>query len=136
MRPLCALAWRKALRVASPPGDRGGFIMLTRRASEKRLTTATIADGAADRPDEVGIGGCVPGKFAPIRFLGTDEETSNAKDHFLIRRTLAFMIRIWQGKVGQYCCPNWRLARCASAGLSSGPHRTVISGAIGHRGAA
>jgi hypothetical protein len=67
MRPLCALAWRKALRVASPPGDRGGFIMLTRRASEKRSTTATIADGAADRPDEVGIGGCVPGKFVPIR---------------------------------------------------------------------
>jgi hypothetical protein len=82
MRPLCALAWRKALRVASPPGDRGGFIMLTRRASEKRSTTATIADGAADRPDEVGIGA---GKFVPIRFLGTDEETSNAKDHFLIR---------------------------------------------------
>jgi hypothetical protein len=36
MRPLCALAWRKALRVASPPGDRGGFIMLTRGTSEKR----------------------------------------------------------------------------------------------------
>jgi hypothetical protein len=60
MRPLCALAWRKALRVASPPGDRGGFIMLTRGTSEKRSTTATIADGAADRSDEVGIGGPCP----------------------------------------------------------------------------
>src|SRR5713226_1012916 len=31
---------------------------------------------------------------------------------FRVRRTLVFMGRIWQCKLGQYCCPSWRPARC------------------------
>ncbi len=58
-----------------------------------------------------------------------------ATDHFLDRRTLAFMIRIWQGKVGQYCCPSWRPLDLRPV-LSSGLHRTVRSGPSRVRGAA
>src|SRR5262245_63542233 len=40
------------------------------------------------------------------------------------------MIRIWQGKLGQHCCPSWGRPTF-SAGLSYGPHRTVRE--AGHR---
>src|SRR5262249_6210941 len=108
---LCACLAQGAARCLAAGGEPGGFILLSRGTSEKRSTTATIADGAADRSDEVGIGGPCPVNLLRSDFYARMRETSNAKDHFLIRRTLAFMIRIWQGKVGQYCCPNWRLAR-------------------------
>src|SRR5262249_23024639 len=63
----CA-CFTQALRVASPPGDRGGFIMLTRRASEKRPTTATIADGARGSAGRIRYRRRVPCKFVPMAF--------------------------------------------------------------------
>jgi len=77
-----------------------------------RVVTCEIHAASLTRP-RIGRVNSVPGarpQTCSDGFLGTDEETSNAKVDFLDRRTLAFMIRIWQGKVGQYCCPNWRPA--------------------------
>src|SRR5215467_5274000 len=59
MRPLRAFALPKALRVASPPADRGGLIMRTRGASEKRATNEPPMT-PADRPDEFDIRGACP----------------------------------------------------------------------------
>ncbi len=98
-------------------GSRSSSCWAARRAQSSKL----LGDRELVRPKSVAVFGTRPGNF-------------RTQSDFLDRRTLAFMIRIWQGQVGQYCCPSW--GRCFRAVLSHGRHRTVRSGPSRMRGAA
>jgi hypothetical protein len=64
---LCACFAQGAARCLAA-GRPGGLIMLTHRASEKRSTSATIADGARGSAGRIRYQGRVPCKFVPLAF--------------------------------------------------------------------
>src|SRR5262245_16991782 len=68
------------------------------------------ARGASKRRREPVQRGPAACKSCAMVFWAGAEKTSAAKAEFRDRRTLVFVIRIWQGTLGQYCCPSWRPA--------------------------